>query len=153
MLNMSKIFDVADWFLSKEAMTPKKLQKLCYYYKAWGLALYNEDLLPEDEFEAWVHGPVNRVLYTVYKNYFWNDIAQKPDNSHLFNERELDLLESVWLTYGELTANAIEALTHTEAPWRNARSGLTEFAHCTRIINHDDMRDYYRKEYAEYQGE
>ena len=45
---MATIFDVADWFLSKEAMTPKKLQKLCYYYKAWGLALYyyyDEDLL------------------------------------------------------------------------------------------------------------
>ena len=38
---MATIFDVADWFLSKEAMTPKKL---CYFYKAWGLALYDEDL-------------------------------------------------------------------------------------------------------------
>ncbi len=36
---MNNIFDVADWFLSKEAMPHKKLQKLCYYYKAWGLAL------------------------------------------------------------------------------------------------------------------
>ena len=25
------IFDVANWFLSKEEMTHKKLQKLCYY--------------------------------------------------------------------------------------------------------------------------
>ena len=45
---MATVFDVSDWFLSKESMTPKKLQKLCYYYKAWGLALYDEDLLNED---------------------------------------------------------------------------------------------------------
>lgn len=150
---MTRIFDVADWFLSKEAMTPKKLQKLCYYYKAWGLALYDKDLLPEDEFEAWIHGPVNPALYAVYKNYFWNDIPQKADNSNLFNERELDLLGSIWLTYGDMTANALEAQTHTEEPWRKARLGLEEFASCTTIISHDDMQNYYRREYAEYQGE
>ena len=69
------------FILSKEAMTPKKLQKLCYYYKAWGLALYDEDLLPDREFEAWVHGPVNPVLYGVYKNFFWNEIPQKDNKS------------------------------------------------------------------------
>nr|DAX92906.1 MAG TPA: hypothetical protein [Caudoviricetes sp.] len=30
------VFDIANWFLTKEAMTPKKLQKLVYYYFAWG---------------------------------------------------------------------------------------------------------------------
>lgn len=35
------ILDIANWFLSKEPMTHKKLQKLCYYAQAWGLALYN----------------------------------------------------------------------------------------------------------------
>ena len=150
---MATIFDVADWFLSKEAMTPKKLQKLCYYYKVWGLALYDEDLLPDSEFEAWVHGPVNPVLYGLYKNFFWNEIPQTEDNSIAFNKRELDLLESVWETYGELSANAIEVLTHREAPWRNARLGLDEFDSCRKIISHEDMKSYYRKLSEEYQGE
>ena len=150
---MATIFDVADWFLSKEAMTPKKLQKLCYYYKAWGLALYDEDLLPDNEFEAWVHGPVNPVLYGVYKNFFWNEIPQTEDNSITFNKRELDLLESVWETYGELSANAIEVLTHRETPWRNARLGLDEFDSCRKVISHEDMKNYYRKLNEEYQGE
>ena len=48
------IFDLADAFLSIESMTHKKLQKLCYYAKAWYLALYDENLVTE-EFEAWVH--------------------------------------------------------------------------------------------------
>ena len=29
------ILDVAAWFLLKEDMTHKKIQKLCYYAEAW----------------------------------------------------------------------------------------------------------------------
>ena len=73
---MATVFDVAEWFLSKEAMTPKKVQKLCYYYKAWGLALYDTDFLPDAVFQAWVHGPVCPELYRRYKEYGWNDIPK-----------------------------------------------------------------------------
>jgi len=34
-----------------------KLQKLLYYAQAWHLALYGISLFDE-EFEAWIHGPV-----------------------------------------------------------------------------------------------
>ena len=59
---MFTIFDIANWFLSKEGMTHKKLQKLCYYAQAWYLALYKNKLI-DGYFEAWVHGPVNSSLY------------------------------------------------------------------------------------------
>ena len=150
---MATIFDVADWFLSKEPMPPKKLQKLCYYYKAWGLALYDEDFLPDSQFEAWVHGPVNPRLYRKYKSFYWRDIPQKTDNSGKFTEHELDVLESVWSSYGSMTANALEAQTHAEIPWRNARAGIDEFANCTRVIRNRDMMKYYRELYEAHQGE
>ena len=150
---MPTIFDVADWFLSKEAMTPKKVQKLCYYYKAWGLALYDKDLLPESIFEAWVHGPVNPKLYRKYKGLFWQDIPKGHNNSHLFNDKELELLESVWATYGDMTANALEVQTHTEVPYRKARRGLDEFASCSNAIKNNDMKHYYRQIFNETQGE
>ena len=150
---MITIYDVANWFLSKESMTPKKLQKLCYYYKAWGLALYDEDLLPGYEFEAWVHGPVNPELYSMFRGYLWKNIPREKDNSRFFNEKELELLQSVWYTYGELTANAIEVLTHTEEPWRKARGGIDEFTSCNNKITHEDMKVFYRKLYEARQGE
>jgi uncharacterized phage-associated protein len=58
---MNTIQQIAQWFLCKESMTHKKLQKLCYYAQAWNLALHNSELF-EDRFEAWVHGPVSPVL-------------------------------------------------------------------------------------------
>ena len=60
------ITQLADWFLSKESMTPKKLQKLCYYAVAWGYALLNRRIFNDDEFHAQIHGPVSPTLYHTY---------------------------------------------------------------------------------------
>ena len=150
---MATVFDVANWFLSKEPMTPKKIQKLCYYYKAWGLALYDEDFLPNTEFQAWVHGPVCPELYQYYKNYVWNDIPKYGGDLYQFNEKETEVLDSVWLTYGDMSANALEAQTHGEEPWKNARVGFGEFQNCEIVINNEDMKTYYRKLYQQNQGD
>lgn len=150
---MADVFDVADWFLSKEPMTHKKVQKLTYYYKAWGWALYNQDMIPGYEFQAWVHGPVSPELFQKYKGNFWMDLPQTPDNSHVFNARELSLLSSVWETYGGMSANALEVQTHLEEPWRRARGGLPENVNCENVISWEVMRDYYRSVYNEGQAD
>ncbi|MGN0639342.1 MAG: Panacea domain-containing protein [Oscillospiraceae bacterium] len=69
------ITDVANWFLSKESMTHKKLQKLCYYAQAWGLALFNLRIT-DSRFEAWVHGPVSPGLFQLYKEFYWHPIPR-----------------------------------------------------------------------------
>lgn len=151
---MATIDDVADWFLSKESMTPKKLQKLCYYFKAWGLALCGEDFLSDSVFEAWVHGPVNPELYQKYKGYYWTNIRRKRrSNTEKFTVKEQEVLEAVWNTYGELTANALEVQTHLESPWRIARAGVDEYTNSTAPISNEDMTKYYRELYDSYQGE
>ena len=59
---MSRLNTVAQYFLSKESMSLKKLQKLVYYAYGWTLALLNESLenmeyhLFPNRIEAWVHG-------------------------------------------------------------------------------------------------
>ena len=137
------IFNISDWFLSKEAMSPKKLQKLSYYFEAWSYALFNDSLISDTKFEAWVHGPVSPELYSRYKEFGWNDIEQTEDNSDLFDNKALDLLESVWITYGSKSANELEALTHSELPWINARKGLGETEPSNELINAEDMKEYY----------
>ena len=151
---MERIFEVADWFLSKEPMTHKKLQKLCYYYKAWGLALYNRDLLPDAVFQAWVHGPVCPTLYQKYKGYGWNKLPGRPEaKPDIFDEEETEILESVWFTYGGLSANALEAQTHSEDPWKLARAGLDDFQNCENVISNESMKTYYMRLYFDNQGD
>ena len=52
-----------------------------------------------------------------------------------------------------MSANALEAQTHSEAPWRIARQGVNEFENSTNIISNKDMKAFYRKIYSRNQGE
>lgn len=146
---MADIYDVARWFLHKDTMTNKKLQKLCYYAEAWSEALRECPITDDAVFEAWIHGPVCPSLYQAYKNHGWMEIPQLPnDNSNKFTESQLNILESVWETYGEYTGTQLEGSTHDEAPWLNQRIGLGMFEPSQNIIQRADMRDYYRSIYS-----
>lgn len=51
-----------------ENLTNLKLQKLLYYAQAWHLALRNAPLFDED-FQAWVHGPVLPSQYLRFRSF------------------------------------------------------------------------------------
>lgn len=146
MSEKANITDIADWFLQKESMTHKKLQKLCYYAIAWGWALMDQPIAKNDEFQAWVHGPVSPLLYEKYKENGWNDLPQ-PDSEVDLSENVIQLLESVWATYGSKGGNELEALSHLELPWQNARLGVKEDERSANVISADDMKKYYKSIY------
>lgn len=139
---MYSIVDIANWFLQKEPMTHKKIQKICYYAVAWNYALKNKDLCIDGEFQAWVHGPVSPVLYEIYKGSGWEEHDLRSSPPTMDKETE-ELLESVWETYGEKTGNALEALSHSEFPWMKARVGVPAEAPSNNPIEKKDMHDFY----------
>lgn len=141
------IEDLANWFLAKESMTHKKLQKLCYYAVAWGYALMDKKIVNNDEFQAWVHGPVSEKLYQKYKRYGWNNIEQVKNAPDFPSDIE-ELLESVWDTYGDKDGNELEALSHSEKPWKEARDGLSEDERGQRVIDPQSMRKFYQSIYS-----
>ena len=141
------VFDVANWFLSKQSMTHKKLQKLCYYAQAWHLALLNRRLF-DDEFQAWVHGPVNRNLYDKYTEFGWTLIPMTENNNNLFSNDSLEILENVYFTYGNQTAGELEYMTHQEKPWLEARGNLGEWDNSQTVINEKTMKNYYKSVYV-----
>lgn len=143
---MTTVFDVADWFLAKEAMTHKKLQKLCYYAQAWSYAICPE-AISDSVFEAWVHGPVCRALYNKYRDYGFGYIP-KNNSQPQFSREQTAFLEDVWFTYGNMTANGLEALSHSELPWQKARLGLAADELSCNPIDPSDMRDFYRSIYT-----
>ena len=147
------IFDLADWFLAKSSMTPKKLQKISYYGVAWGYALLDERIVSDSRFEAWIHGPVSPLLYKKYEQFGWKEIPKINNYNNVFNSKETELLESVWYTYGGKSANELEMLTHQDLPWQNARKGYAFDEPCNNLIKVNDMKKYYRELYAEAQGE
>lgn len=156
-LNLSP-YIIAKSNLAGDGITNKKLQKLLYYVKAWGL-VYFEDGVIDDMFEAWVHGPVCPVVYQAYKNYgfglidegmseektmaFVTDFRSRQDAKGLSDK--MDLVDAVFDKYGQITSLQLELLTHQEDPWIEARQGLSPIENGSRVISEESMKKYYGK--------
>lgn len=135
------VLDVANWFLTHEAMTHKKLQKLCYYTQAWYYALKSQRLT-NTEFQAWVQGSVSPVLYEWFKAFGVAKIKIKGTPKFSFSTEDTAFLNRVWETYGDKTGNALEALSHHELPWQEARLGYGGLERCTVAISPAVMRNF-----------
>lgn len=144
---------IARWFLKLSAMSHKKLQKLCYYAYAWYIVFANDieavesrlnviNTLSASKFQAWIHGPVNPLLYQKYKKYGWTDIPQEIVPLS-FPQQITDLLEQVWGVYGKFSADELEAISHREFPWQNARRNLEPGDPCANAIDDHDILRYY----------
>lgn len=144
---MNSIFDIANYFLTRvEEVSPKKLQKLCYYAEAWSNALYGRSIVIDTQFEAWRNGPVSPELYHEVKVFKWNDIQSdflSERSKELSDRNDIELLESVISTYGHLSGNELEAITHTEDPWLNQRKGYNSSDSSKNAISTEDMAEYY----------
>ena len=145
------IFDPAKWFTVKNngAIDSKKLQKLCYYAQAWSYALYGKPLF-DGEFQAWVHGPVNKALWDTFKDIAFRDITPEDFKERHITvspmlDNEVSFLERVWVTYGAFTGYQLEMLTHQETPWLEQREGLHPYEGSSKIISASTMREYYRE--------
>ena len=124
---VNNIYDVAKWFLHVEAMTHKKLQKLLYFSYGIYMAQNNESCnninkaLFKNEFEAWVHGPVDPNIYRLFKHYGVNLICIEGIEKFNFSFDVLSALNKTIEIYGKYSADELEKITHSQAPWQNAR--------------------------------
>ena len=139
---LGDIFDLARAFLLISAMTHKKLQKLCYYAKAWYLALNDVNLISED-FEAWVHGAVQPRLYQRYRSFGFQDIPME-SNSNGIPEEFISFARDVYNSYGRFSGDELEMINHREMPWIKARGDCSPWENCSVVISEDDMKSYYR---------
>lgn len=149
--------DVAKYFIWKSSrsgrpITNKKLQKLVYYAQAWYLVSNGgkKKLFPE-KIEAWIHGPVVPDLYHQYKEFGFGPIDSKLGSEKGITGEKKDLLDEVWHEYGELDAHTLEALAHSELPWREARKNLDKDEFSNTEIDDTIITSYYTslKEKAE----
>lgn len=135
-------------------MSHLKLQKLLYYCYSLHLAYFDKELFDGD-FEAWVHGPVSRVLWNTVKEHslLFSDIAYtvefKEENpigllEKLLTTDQFQLLEDTLDELGGLTGYELENMTHSELPWTSAREGYNEGDRCNEKIDKEIVCSYYK---------
>lgn len=146
--------ELADYVLAKcGPMSHLKLQKLLYYIQAWHLALYGAPIIDED-FKAWVHGPVCVSVWHAMKDLavLNGGIEIKPakvekiksEVEKQLSDDQIALIADVLDEYGDKSAHHLECLTHSERPWLEARGELPEDAKSSNRISRRVMRDFYR---------
>jgi uncharacterized phage-associated protein len=139
---VANVHDVSAYILKQwGAMTAMKLQKLVYYSQAWGLVWDEEPLFPE-RIEAWANGPVVRELYDVHRGQF-RVVSNPLGDPDALNEDQIDTVKGILKFYGKMPSQELSDLTHREAPWRDARSGLQPGDRGNREITHESMAEYY----------
>lgn len=124
-----------------EILTNLKLQKLLYYSQAWHLALYDTPLFQE-EFQAWVHGPVLPSQYYRFNDFKWLPITTDVDAPTLPAPAATHLSE-ILDVFGVETAVALEHMTHDEMPWKRARGSLPPHEPSRAVIEKSWMKDFY----------
>lgn len=135
-------------------MSHLKLQKLLFYCQAYHLAKFNDTLFDED-FEAWVHGPVCREVYNVLKgkSVLHSDVSYDEsdfDSDVILAENvaseQYGLINEVLSELSKWSGSELETSTHNEQPWIEARKGHTPNQNCSTIISKDSMRNFYKAE-------
>lgn len=141
---MARIGDVAAYILENlGSVSTMKLQKLTFYSQAYYLAEHGVPLFPE-EFEAWANGPVAPDLFRKHKGEFV--IARGffgSANQHIFTRDEIAAIDHVVNCLKDWTGAQLSELTHSEAPWRDARAGLAPSERSKRPIAKAHIKSYY----------
>lgn len=118
---MASVCDVAAYILARRgSMTAMKLQKLCYYAYGYHLAWEGRQLFRQ-HFEAWANGPVAPALYRAHRGRFGVAPGDIPGDPAALDAGEIESVDLVLSSYGDLSAHQLSMLTHQEEPWIAAR--------------------------------
>lgn len=139
---------IAEYFLTKDAMTQKKIQKLVYYAYVWYIVDNNDtnnisNVLFNEKPQAWVHGPVFPSLYEEYRKFGRENIPKLDSITIKLNENIKKFLDEIWKIFGRYDGDELEILTHKEEPWIKARKGIAATAPSNEKITDTDIYNYY----------
>lgn len=155
-LSQVSALDLADYILEHHGpMSHLKLQKLLYYCDAYHLAYFDAPVVHET-FEAWVHGPVCVEVYhelkghsVLYSDISFDSSAGKKPTEYIKQElssKQIEVVDDVLNTLITWKDSELESSTHNEAPWIEARKGLSPSQKSNNIISKVLMTDFYKSE-------
>ena len=141
---MSRELDIATrYFINELKPDTLKLQKLLYFAQGVSFCMNDEELF-EEQFEAWVHGPVIPSVYHKYKRYGWEPIGIGVEyDIGEMSAAQKSVLEYVRDHYGKYDGRYLETLTHKQDPWLYARRGLDPDERADKRIPKNIIADYF----------
>lgn len=146
-----RALDVANWFIEYSGYTKTlmQIQKLSYIAHGYMLGVHGIPLI-RDIVEAWKYGPVFPDVYHEFKQWKLNPIGQIRYTPEPFTEKQHEILENVFGSYGRFCGYYLSDITHdnseTTTPWRQC------YIDGARHIPIPDSitKEYYTNHYTKY---
>ena len=140
---------IAYIFSALHEVTPLTLQKLLYYIQGNYAAIYDKPLF-DAPCEAWVHGPVYRNVYNLFRDFKYNPIDDDrfvplKESALPLTPEAKEVVDRVLDTFGMYSGKVLESITHKEAPWLDARRGFLPDETSHAEISLDAMKAYFKK--------
>jgi len=133
--------EAADYLIARvdheagDNITNLKLQKLLYSAQGFHVAMCDGQPLFSESILAWKHGPVVRQVYSRY-NCQWHPIDPKSAfRVEGYAPEDRELLDAVYTTYGQFSAEKLERMTHEEPPWMDTPANM--------VISLELLMDYF----------
>ena len=131
---MFDVFDVASWLVKREAMNHEKLECLLYLSYAWFYTLNGKELFSTKGFEALPIFPAEMDIFQKYHHLKNKKIRCIQGNVLPLEIQEF--LESVYVTYGQVSSMALSGYLRQSSPYLKARQRQS-------IISRKDMEEFY----------
>lgn len=151
----NKMIGVISYIFEKlDEVTPLMLQKLLYYIQGLSFVLNGREMF-EENCEAWVHGPVYKDVYNIFKQFGFNVIDDPKFIMFEGYKKYLDdedkyIIDLVVNTFGQYGGKTLEKATHKESPWVIARNGYGDDIPSNEVITKDSIKNYFIKICNEY---
>ena len=124
-----------------EELTQMKAMKLLYYVQGVSLVYLKHRMFPDDIL-AWKYGPAVSKVHQEYQGQ--REIVGEVSENDIDDYNELsanskvnDVLNTVWDTFGYMSASQLLKQTYKESPWRNTKQ--------SEVITDDEMKKYFSK--------
>lgn len=156
---MYSINDIVDYIILKvkaedsfASLINLKLQKLLYYIQAWSYGINNKPLF-NGEFQAWIHGPVNKTIYDRFNisKYLYSEInlSDVMNSNVTLADNDAEFVDFILENYLKYSGAELEKLSHSEPPWKKTRGSLGSNERCEKVISSELMKEYYAKKWKE----
>ena len=140
---MLSVVDVARYILSKfDSVTTMKLQKLTFYAQAHSLGSKGKPLFEED-FQAWVGGPVSPALFQKHRGKFLISPGFLGDESDPLPVETARVIDEVLGALGNKSGNELSDRTHREDPWVQARGDRAPDSLGGDVISQRAIQEFY----------
>jgi uncharacterized phage-associated protein len=136
------------------SLTQLSLLKLIYFAHGWYLSRFRRPLV-ENEFEAWEHGPVVRIVRDCFKEFKDRPITKRAEKIDIFTgeiqtvrpairEADADFIRSVFDRYHVYSAGQLSEMTHEHgSPWDRIWNGHGLVVRVGLRIKNDEIKSHF----------